>query len=707
MLKIILNKIFIIFASLIGFSCLLIMPDYEAPEVEILSHSNGQFVSEVVQLECAISDNSNLLRAELWVNNDSTGIQIPSYDDEGHLIESFEDIKEAYIMHWNTRWVEDADYNIHVRAYDVNGNMGKSEVVVVVVDNTTSNPDSIRITSIELEGQDYRITWEKSEAEDFKKYTLQHLNPWIDFFHYNEVEILTTTEQDCTSFLHVGIDATTVNNYYRIKVYDSLDFVSTSLPKIVPPDPFPDALDIVSASYDNNSIIINWNQCTEIDFLRYDLYESYDEEMDNAELIYSSDEVEITEFEREGIYDNETRYYRVDVIDIWDQKTNGSILEANAFTRFYKAYGGVEDDEGLNVIPVPESGFIVSGYTKSYGAGDKDGIVIQLDMEGNQLSKNTFGSVNLDVIEDAVMLADSSIMFVGRTESNENNEMDGWIVHADLNGNFISDNSFGDFGTDRLNSIAQKNSGDIVAVGSKSIQNDNSIDVDIWLVEMDQFGTMINEFTFGGSNYDYGKDIYPLSVGGYILLGETLSYGSGGFDIYLLKVSENGEIDWSTTLPGTTSNESSKKLIYDRSGGGYYILTKEGGNSSTPVCIIKVDINGNELWRQNYGHDSRDNGADMVDVGLNSDILLVFGTTYKYGNADLWFFKLNVNTGEFFDENIFSDGENEDHGFGIDVVSDDGGYILVGETSSYGSGGKDIIVIKTDPYGNTVGFESE
>ena len=51
--------------------------------------------------------------------------------------------------------------------------------------------------------------------------------------------------------------------------------------------------------------------------------------------------------------------------------------------------------------------------------------------------------------------------------------MDGWIVHTDLNGNFISDNSFGDFGMDRLNSITQKNNGDLVAVGSKSIQNEN------------------------------------------------------------------------------------------------------------------------------------------------------------------------------------------------------------------------------------------
>tara|TARA_S200000501_G_scaffold369143_1_gene408079 strand:- start:3366 stop:5486 length:2121 start_codon:yes stop_codon:yes gene_type:complete len=706
MLKIVKNKILIIFASFIGISCLLIMPDYQVPEVEIVSPLAGEYVAEIVPIICEISDNSNLLRAELWVNNDSTGIQIPYYDEMGNTIESFEEIKESYRMQWNTRWVEDNSYYLHVRAYDINGNMGKSDEVLIAVNNENSNPASISITSIELENRNYRISWEKSEDEDFKKYTLQHLNPWIDFFHYNEIEILTTTEQDCTSFLHVGIDPTIINNYYRIKVYDELDFVSTSLPKVILPDPYPIALDIVSASYDNNSIIINWNKCLETDFLRYELYESYDEDMENSELICSIDDAEILEFIREGIYDNETRYYRIDVIDIWEQKTKGTILEANAFTRFYKAYGGIEDDGGFHVIPISQNGFIVSGYTKSFGAGDKDGLVLQLDLEGNQLSKNTFGSSNLDVIEDAVILSDSTIIFAGRTESNQNNGIDGWIIHTDRMGNFISDNSFGNLGNDRLNAISNNN-GSLIAVGSKSIQNGNSTDIDIWLVKLDQFGTIINEYTFGGSNFDYGKDVYPLSVGGYILLGETLSYGSGGFDIYLLKISEFGDIEWSTTLSGTTSNESSKKLIFDKSGGGYYILMKEGGNSSAPVCIIKVDINGNELWRHNYGYTVNDNGADMIDIGINSDILLVFGTTYINGNGDLWFFKVDINTGEMFDENIFSDGENEDYGYGINVVTDDGGYILVGETTSYGSGGKDVIVIKTDPYGNTVGFEIE
>ena len=88
---------------------------------------------------------------------------------------------------------------------------------------------------------------------------------------------------------------------------------------------------------------------------------------------------------------------------------------------------------------------------------------------------------------------------------------------------------------------------------------------------------------------------------------------------------------------------------------------------------------------------------------------MVFGTTYKNGNGDLWLFKVDVTTGEIDanTENIFIDGTMDDQGYSIDIVIEDGGYILVGESSSYGLGGKDIVVIKTDPYGNTVGYDSE
>ena len=176
----------------------------------------------------------------------------------------------------------------------------------------------------------------------------------------------------------------------------------------------------------------------------------------------------------------------------------------------------------------------------------------------------------------------------------------------------------------------------------------------------------------------------------------------------MVKVDENGEEDWNKTLAGTGGQDYARKLLVDNDGGGYYVLGKEGSNSSSPVCLIKVDLEGNELWRNNYGYTSNDNGSDMVYSDEGSDYILIFGTTYKNVNGDLWLIKINSdNEGSIEFENIFDDGNMDDHGYSINVVTEDGGFILVGETSSYGSGGKDIVLIKTDPYGNSVGYEGE
>ena len=114
-----------------------------------------------------------------------------------------------------------------------------------------------------------------------------------------------------------------------------------------------------------------------------------------------------------------------------------------------------------------------------------------------------------------------------------------------------------------------------------------------------------------------------------------------------------------------------------------------------------------DRWTIEHGHDSRDNGADIILDPINQGILVVVGTTFSDENdANLWFFKIDVNANQIIDEVIFDQGGDNEYGYGI-AASADGGYILVGETSSYGSGGKDVLVIKTDQYGNSIDFKGE
>lgn len=691
----ILNKIIITIISLIGLSCLLIMPDLKPPEVEILSPVHGEVIYENVEIKCVIEDNSNLSRAQLWVNNDSVS---------SSGISNFFELQESYSMYWNTSHIDDGTYYLQVWAYDENGNVGKSDEITIYVDNSNSMPGASPIISVDLNGQDYQLTWQKTDATDFKKYKLQHLHPWVNNFNFNKIDLFESTNPNDTTFEHININATLINNYYRVVVYDTLGFDTPSSPKFVLPDPFPNEIEISSTEYDNNSIIINWDQSIEFDFLRYELFESYDEDMDESILIYSNEDPAITSFVRYGIYDNETRYYRIDVVDIWEQQTESPIKMANAFTRFYKTIGGINDDVGYHVLPIENHGFIISGSSESFGAGNEDGIVVKLDSEGKKTGQFTFGYNERDIFVNSIMLEDSSLIFIGRTESIGQGGSDGWVVHSDMSGNLLSEFSYGSSGNDRFTSIVKNDNGTLAAIGIKALEDGSN---DFWLVEMDPSGNMISEYTYGGADYEFGRDIYPSPIGGYLLLGETRSYGAGGFDIWLVQVNSIGEQQWQTTLSGTSNDDYARKLIFDRSSGGYYILTKEGGSSSSPVCIIKIDVSGNEIWRHNYGYTASDDGVDMIDLGVNSDYLLVLGTTYKNGNGDLWLYKVDVSSGEYFDENIFDDGDMDDHGHSINIVAEDGGYILVGESSSYGAGGKDIVIIKTDPYGNTVGYEGE
>ena len=721
MLKFILKKIFIIFTSIIGLSCLLIQPDYEAPEVQILEiHRNGideplgpsgGDVWEKIEIICTIEDNSSLEEAQLYVDN--AAIQ----DDEAKILD-FTSLQENYILKWNTSSYLDKDYSIQVYAYDKTGNVGKSNLISITVDNSESAPDTIFIDTIELEGNSYKITWFKSNAGDFARYEIKKITNYSNETSYIEHHLGERTDVDDTTYT-VGNINPTIDHRYKIKVIDEFGFVNAGRTKLKEKDDDPNPVDLDEPIYENNTIILNWSKSLDHDFLKYRLFESLDSLMSDKVLIDDIYDADSTEFIINGITDNFTRYYRIDVFDIWEQEALGNIKSANEFIRFHKVFGGANNDVGYNVVALDgEDGFIVSGYTESFGLGDKDGFVMKLDYyTGNQLNKTTFGSSNLDVIRDATKLSDGSIIYVGRTET-ETSGTNGWIIHTDQNGFLINEKNIGGPGQDRFNSIYFEDQHEkLIVIGYKSITNGNVDDIDIWLVELDyQTLDTLKDRTFAlyddisNSDFDFGKDVFVTSSGDYYLLGETLTNNfSGGFDIFLKKYDVDLIPDSiNIQLDGlqTSNNESAKKIILDTSGNGYYILTKQGGSTTKPVVVSRVNNDIIE-WTIEHGHDSRDNGADIILDPINQGILVVVGTTFSDENdANLWFFKIDVNANQIIDEVIFDQGGDNEYGYGI-AASADGGYILVGETNSYGSGGKDVLVIKTDQYGNSIDFKGE
>lgn len=98
-----------------------------------------------------------------------------------------------------------------------------------------------------------------------------------------------------------------------------------------------------------------------------------------------------------------------------------------------------------------------------------------------------------------------------------------------------------------------------------------------------------------------------------------------------------------------------------------------------------------------FGGSDYDEGSFISQT--SDDGFIITGSTGSKGagKSDLWLLKLN-NEGNIAWEKTFG-GSNHDAGACV-LETSDGGFIIVGRTQSFGNGGKDIWLIKTDSEGN-------
>ena len=140
---------------------------------------------------------------------------------------------------------------------------------------------------------------------------------------------------------------------------------------------------------------------------------------------------------------------------------------------------------------------------------------------------------------------------------------------------------------------------------------------------------------------------------------------------------------------------------------GNYILagtTRSQGNGGYDGWIIKINQDGNVIWDQTYGG-SLDDKIYSVTESIDGSKLTFCGYSRSYNNQsdDIWILQIDATGNEIFNKII--SGELTDKGYGIKETSD-GGFIISGVSQSPNDNNNlDAILIKTDPQGNTVNFE--
>ncbi len=462
--------------------------DRISPSVIITSPEAGAVVNEIITITCMSSDNQGVDKVELWINGESSGAT---------------DNSEPYSFQWNTINIEDGSYTIIIRAYDTSGNISDSRPIILMVDNTRSNPQAVNIESIILENGGYNITWEQSYDGDFSSYKLEKtFEPTLDsFLVIFDTDILAQSipnvfeRSKVTSYFEEGVDPL-INQYYRVSVKDTFNFETKGEVFHSTPDPFPIPVDVKSVTYDFNDVTVKWQKSPDGDFKSYKLLYSDNEhgQKDTITIVTEiSDTLYTMGIDTSSFYPANENWFWVLVTDTLDQISLGlgqtSLIDS------------LPSQPELYPIIYEDGSFFIN-WSQNY----------DMDFKSYRLYES--------LSED---MTDQNLVYFTTESSNTT---------------FAVNIEEGEY---RYYQLVVEDIWDLFSVSSIIIGDSHN-----WFVE-----------TFVGDGDDIGSSVIQANDDGYIVLGTTSSFGGGLDDIWLIKTDSYGHEQWSRTFGGIADDRGS------------------------------------------------------------------------------------------------------------------------------------------------------
>jgi len=200
--------------------------------------------------------------------------------------------------------------------------------------------------------------------------------------------------------------------------------------------------------------------------------------------------------------------------------------------------------------------------------------------------------------------------------------------------------------------------------------------------------------TFGNAYLytDYSVDL--TSDGGYIIT----CYGASAGGISLIKVNASGDTLWTRNFTGLIHYAGWD--VHQTTDGGYFLAgTASSLAGNTSACLIKTDSGGNILWAKTIGGPFNEYGNSAQQTNDGGYIICGQSLSYAAGPVDIYLVKTDGNGDTLWTKTFGGTAIDE----GISVMqTNDGGYIITGTTDSFGAGSSDIYLIKTDGNGNMI-----
>jgi hypothetical protein len=362
-----------------------------------------------------------------------------------------------------------------------------------------------------------------------------------------------------------------------------------------------------------------------------------------------------------------------DVLSAWSDGHQLSV--ALSWTR---TFGGTNMDDGRSVQQTSDGGYIITGFTWSFGAGLDDVYLIKTNASGDTLWIRTYGGTDIDEGYSVQQTSDGGYIIAGTTASFGAGGTDIYLIRTSASGDTLWTRTYGEPepANEYCYSVRQTGDGGFIVAGLASGGT--------CLIKTDASGNTLWTRTCGLR----ASSVQQTTDGGYVIAGV------GNSSVCLVKTGASGDELW-TRYYGYGSGES----VQQTTDGGYIIVGSGGhvaeGNSD--VYLVRTDANGDTIWTKTYGGTGGDAGNSVQQTSDGGYIIAGCTTSFGAGLEDVYLIKTNPQ-GDTLWARTYG-GQHADQGFSVQQTTD-GGYIVAGLTLSYGAGYVDVWLIKTDADGN-------
>lgn len=260
-----------------------------------------------------------------------------------------------------------------------------------------------------------------------------------------------------------------------------------------------------------------------------------------------------------------------------------------------KTFGGAGNDQIFTLAKTNDGGYVTAGKTESYGSGKRDAYIIKVDRKGNKEWEQVYGGENEDEANCVIQTTDNGYLTAGMTYSKGAGSGDVYILKLNRKGELEWEKTYGCEKKDYAAHVEKTRDGGYIVCGSGGVKTD------CYVLKLDRQGNVQWEKFIGGDNFELANCIIPTSHGGYIMAGMTQPEAGKKVDIYVVKLTDRGEIEWEKQIGG--NDHSGAQNAKETSDGGYIVsgATKNTESGRDNAFLIKFTAGGEVEWEEHFG----------------------------------------------------------------------------------------------------------